>query len=88
MDKIKLSDGRETDVISFAISTGGVLFIRVEMDLAEAASFFSTGTDVIIYEREGMPDRIFRGFTQQAYIVNETDCVRVALTRPAEYWEE
>lgn len=88
MDKIKLSDGREIDIVSFAISTGGVLFIRVMMDLAAAAAFFSTGTDVIIYEREGMPDRTFRGFTQQAYIVNETDCVRVALTRPAEYWED
>lgn len=88
MDKIKLSDGRETEVISFAISSGGILFVRVEMDMEKAASYFTNGTDVIVYEREDMPNRTFRGFTKIEYIVNEGECVRVALTRPAEYWED
>lgn len=87
MEKILLSDGREIEVGSFAISTSGHLFIRVDMTLIEAAQYFSTGTDVIIYEPLDQPTRRVIGFTQIAYIVNEENCVRVALVRPAEFWE-
>lgn len=88
MDRIILSDGRALDVGSFAISTSGYLFIRVRMSIAEAYNYFSSGTDTIIYKpSEGQEKRIL-GFTNIAYIVNEENCVRVALVRPAEFWEE
>lgn len=87
MDKITLSDGRELSVISFAISTAGYLFIRVSMTIGQAAEYFSSGTDVIIYQPlDGNPRRV-AGFTEIEYIVNEENCVRVALVRPAEFWE-
>lgn len=88
MDKIKLSDGRELSVISFAIATAGYLYIRVEMTLPQAAEYFASGTDVIIYEPLDGPTRRVVGFTEIAYLVNEENCVRVALVRPAEFWEE
>ena len=87
MDKVLLSDGRELDVISFAISTAGYLFIRVSMSIADAFNYFSIGTDVIIYEPKDAESRRVLGFTNIAYIVNEENCVRVALVRPAEFWE-
>jgi hypothetical protein len=87
MDNIRLSDGREVSVVSFAISTAGYLFIRVSMSIAEAYTFFSHGTDSIVYKpSEGEARRVL-GFTNIAYIVNEENCVRVALVRPAEFWE-
>lgn len=86
MNKIKLSDGREIEVISFGIASSGYMFIRVRMNMVEAIQFFSTGTDVITYEvnNEG---HVFHGFTNLAYVVNEESDVRVALVRPAEFWE-
>ncbi len=88
MDTIILSDGRELNVISFALSTAGYLFIRVNMSIIEAAEYFSTGTNIIIYKPQDAEPRRVVGFTSIAYIVNEIDCVRVALVRPAEFWEE
>ena len=86
MNKVTLSDGRETDVISFGISSSGYMFIRVEMSMVDAIQFFSTGTDVITYEAGG-ESRRYAGFTNLAYVVNEQTNVRVALVRPAEFWE-
>lgn len=85
-NKIKLSDGREIEVISFGIASSGYMFIRVAMSMVEAIQFFSTGTDVITYEA-GEESRRFIGFTNLAYVVNEESNVRVALVRPAEFWE-
>lgn len=87
MDKIKLSDGREFEVISFAISSSGHMFIRVNMSLGEAAAAFSHGTERIIYEPEDGNTIAISGWTELAYIVNEQDCVRVALIRPMEVEE-
>ena len=86
MMKIKLYDGREIEVISFGIASSGYMFIRVAMSMIEAIQFFSTGTDVITYEA-GEESRRFIGFTNLAYVVNEESDVRVALVRPAEFWE-
>lgn len=82
MDKVTLSDGRQFEVGSFAISSSGHMFIRVNMSLGEAAAAFSHGTDRIIYEPEDNDALAISGFTELAYIVNESDCVRVALIRP------
>lgn len=87
METITLSDGRKIEVISFAIASSGHMFIRVNMSLGEAAAFFSTGTDRITYESEGQDGILINGFTQLAYIVNEQDCVRVALVRPLDMEE-
>ena len=82
MEKIILSDGREVEVISFAIASSGHMFIRVNMSLGEAAAAFAHGTDRIIYEPEDNDAIAISGFTELAYIVNEQECVRVALIRP------
>lgn len=82
MDKVTLSDGRQFEVGSFAIASSGHMFIRVAMSLGEAAAAFSHGTDRIIYEPEDNDAIAISGFTELAYIVNESDCVRVALIRP------
>lgn len=82
MEKIRLLDGREVEVISFAIASSGHMFIRVNMNMGEAYSFFSSGTDKITYIPEEGDAIAIGGFTELAYIVNETDCVRVALVRP------
>ena len=82
MEKIRLSDGRDVEVISFAIASSGYMFIRVNMNMGEAYSFFSSGTDKITYIPEEGDAISIGGFTELAYIVNETDCVRVALVRP------
>jgi hypothetical protein len=82
MERIRLSDGREVEVISFAIASSGYMFIRVNMNMGEAYSFFSSGTDKITYIPEEGDAISIGGFTELAYIVNETDCVRVALVRP------
>ena len=82
MEKIRLSDGREVEVISFAIASSGHMFIRVNMNIGEAYSFFSSGTDKITYIPEEGDAISIGGFTELAYIVNEQDCVRVALVRP------
>ena len=86
MGKVTLSDGREYETLSFGISSIGFMMIRVQMDIGEAYNAFSSGTDVIIYEQEEVPPKRFTGFTKLEYIVNETTCSRVALTRPL--WEE
>jgi hypothetical protein len=82
MERIWLSDGREVEVISFAIASSGYMFIRVNMNMGEAYSFFSSGTEKITYFPEEENAISIGGFTELAYIVNETDCVRVALVRP------
>ena len=87
MEHITLSDGRTLNVGSFAISTSGYLFIRVNMNIAEAFSYFASGTDVIIYKPQDGDSKRVVGFTNIAYIVNEENCVRVALVRPPEFWE-
>lgn len=86
MGKVILSNGMETPVVSFGIATSGYMFIRVAMSMIEAIQFFSTGTDTITYEA-GEESRRFIGFTNLAYVVNEESNVRVALVRPAEFWE-
>ena len=86
MGKVILSNGMETPVVSFGIASSGYMFIRVAMNMIEAIQFFSTGTDTITYEA-GEESRRFIGFTNLAYVVNEVTNVRVALVRPAEFWE-
>ena len=86
MQKVILSDGREIEAISFGIASSGYMFIRVEMSMVDAIQYFSTGTDVITYEA-GEESRRYVGFTNLAYVVNEVTNVRVALVRPAEFWE-
>ena len=85
MDKIRLNDGTELDCISFATTSVGMLFIRVNLSLAEAVQVFSNkenlSTITFIPEADGEPFSI-SNFTQLAYIVNEADCVRVALQQP------
>lgn len=87
MESITLSDGREIPVISFAIATSGHMFIRVAMNMGEAAAAFSHGTDRIIYEPEDGNAISISGWTELSYIVNEQDCVRVALMRPLDVEE-
>ena len=87
MDTITLSDGREFEVSSFAIASSGHMFIRVGISFAEAAVAFATGTDRIIYRPFGGDAIAIGGFTKLAYIVNEDDCVRVALIRPLDMEE-
>lgn len=87
MEKIRLSDGREYDILSFAIASSGYMFIRVKMSLGEAAAAFSHGTDRIIYQPQDGKPVALSGWTNLAYIVNEQDCVRVALIRPMEVEE-
>lgn len=82
MGKVTLSDGREYETVFFGITSAGYMMISVEMDIGEAYNAFSSGTDVITYELEEVPPRRFKGFTKLEYIVNETTCSRVALTRP------
>lgn len=82
MEKIKLSDGREYEALSFAIASSGHMFIRVKMDIGQAYAAFSYGTDRIVYTPEDGDGIVINGFTELAYIVNEQDCVRVALVRP------
>ena len=82
MEKIILSDGREVEVISFAIASSGHMFIRVKMSIGEAYTFVSSGTDRIVYTQENGEAIAIGGFSELAYIVNEQDCVRVALIRP------
>ena len=86
MGKVILSDGRELEVLSFGVSSSGYMFIRVQMSMSEASEYFSTGTDIITYEVGG-ESRRYVGFTNLAYVVNEVTNVRVALVRPAEFWE-
>ena len=87
MDKITLSNGNQHDVDSFAISSSGYMFIRVKMSMAEAATAFANGTDRIVYQPEDGDAIAINGFTELSYIVNEPDCVRVALIRPLDMEE-
>lgn len=87
MEKVTLSDGRQFEVDSFAIASSGHMFIRVAMSLGEAAAAFSHGTERIIYEPEDGKAIAVSGWTELSYIVNEQDCVRVALIRPMEVEE-
>lgn len=87
MESITLSDGREISVISFAVASSGHMFIRVNMSLADAVKAFSSGTDRIIYNPEDGEAIALSGWTELAYIVNEDNCVRVALVRPLDIVE-
>ena len=87
METIKLSDGREIEVLSFAIASSGHMFIRVAMNMGEAFQAFSSGTDKIIYNPEDGESIMINGFTSLEYIVNEQNCVRVALVRPLDVTE-
>lgn len=87
MGKIKLADGREFDVITFGVASSGHMFIRVDMRLSEAAVAFASGTDSIIYTPEEGKPIVLRGWTKLSYLVNEEDCVRVALERPLDIEE-
>lgn len=87
MDKITLSDGRQFDVETFAIASSGHMFIRVKMPLFQAATEFAHGTERIVYEPEEQPPIAINGFSELAYIVNESECVRVALIRPMDIQE-
>lgn len=85
MDKIRLNDGTEMDCVSFATASVGMLFIRVNLSLLDAVKVFSNkenlSTITYIPDAEGAPFSI-SNFTELAYIVNEADCVRVALQQP------
>ena len=87
MDKIKLSDGREYDVVFFGIASAGMMFIEVEMTFAEAAVAFASGTDAILYTPEDGTPKMLRGWTKLAFIANDEGRVRVALERPLDIEE-
>lgn len=84
-DKIRLNDGTELDCISFATASVGILFIRVNLSLVEAVQVFSNkenlSTITYVPAADGKPFSI-SNFTELAYIVNEADCVRIALQQP------
>ena len=84
MDKIRLANGSEHECVSFGLASVGYLFIRVRMTLAEAATTFGANTERIEYHPEGGDPIAINGFTQLDYIVNEGDCVRVALRQPVD----
>lgn len=89
-DRIKLADNAEYECISFALASVGYLYIRVDMSLTDAARLFSDSEKLDRIEfhpsADGEPICI-TGFTQLDYIVNEGDCVRVALRRPVQFEE-
>ena len=90
MDKIILNNNSVYDCVSFALASVGYLYIRVNMTLAEAATVFGNSEDVsrIEFHPDAGGDPIcILGFTQLDYIVNEGDCVRVALKQPVQYGE-
>lgn len=82
MDKVRLANGKEYKCISFGVANVGYLFIRVDMTLSKAATTFGANTERIEYHPEGGDPIAINGFTQLDYIVNEGDCVRVALKQP------
>lgn len=90
MDKVILNNGAEYGIVSFALASVGYLFIRVNMTLAEAATVFGNAENAARIEfhpaYNGSPICIL-GFSQLDYIVNEGDCVRVALKQPVQYEE-
>lgn len=85
MDKIRLKDETELDCISFATASAGILFIRVNLSFVEAARVFgdkeNLSTITYLPEADGTPFSI-SNFSELSYIVNEADCVRVALQQP------
>ena len=90
MDKIRLNDGTEIDCLSFATASVGILFIRVNISLLEAVNVFSNKENIskITFIPEAGENQIsVSNFTELAYIVNEADCVRVALKQPVQYEE-
>ena len=90
MDKIRLNDGTELDCVSFATTSVGMLFIRVNLTLVDAVQVFSNkeniSTITYVPAADGEPFSI-SNFTELAYIVNEADCVRVALQQPVRIQE-
>jgi len=82
MEKIVLSNGKEYETLSVGMAHSGHLFIRVPLTLSKAATAFAKGTDRITYYPADKNPVVISGFTELAYIVNEENCVRVALTRP------
>ena len=90
MDKIRLKDGTELDCVSFATTSVGMLFIRVNLTLVDAVQVFSNkenlSTITYVPAADGDPFSI-SNFTELAYIVNEADCVRVALQQPVRIQE-
>lgn len=90
MDKIRLNDGTELDCVSFATTSVGMLFIRVNLTLVDAVQVFSNkenlSTITYVPAADGDPFSI-SNFTELAYIVNEADCVRVALQQPVRIQE-
>lgn len=85
IDRIKLANGSEYGCASFALASVGYLFIRVNMSLVDAARIFGNPENISRIEyypsADGEPFAI-SGFTALDYIVNEGDCVRVALKQP------
>ena len=90
MDKIRLNDGTELECVSFATASVGILFIRVKLSLVDAVQAFSNkenlSTITYIPAADGEPFSI-SNFTELAYIVNEADCVRIALQQPVRIQE-
>lgn len=89
-DTIRLADNAEYACISFALASVGYLYIRVNMSLADAARLFSDPERLERIEfrpTAGGDPVCILGFTQLDYIVNEGDCVRVALKQPVQFEE-
>ena len=85
MDKIRLNDGTELDCISFATASVGLLFIRVNLSLVDAVQVFSNKenlSNITYIPCSGGTPFSVSNFTELAYIVNEADCIRVALQQP------
>lgn len=84
MDKVKLASKKEYECVSFGLASVGYLFIRVNLPMSKAATIFGNenATARIEYYPEGGDAVAVSGFTQLDYIVNEGDCVRVALKQP------
>ena len=89
-EKIRLANGTEHECISFALASVGILMIRVNMTLVEAATVFGNkdalSTITYIPGDDG-PSHALKNFTHLSYIVDEGDCIRVALQQPIEFEE-
>lgn len=84
MEKVVLANGKEIKCLSFALASVGILFIRVDMTISQAAKLFSDPEKLstIKYLTQDGKTYSISNYTELAYITNEGDCVRVALQQP------
>ena len=89
-EKIRLANGAEYECSFFGLASVGILMIQVNMSFVEAATVFGNKdaltTITHIYGGDG-PTHTLKNFTKLAYIVDDGDCIRVALQQPIEFEE-